>query len=190
MREIELLIDETGEWIDRISLVDEPAIEKDFIAFAKEHQIFSADEEKHIITGAVMIPEKRMYREDEKGGYYVYFSEDTIREAAYRWLKENKNHKFNLDHSTDTNAVSVIESWIVEDPDNDKSSAMGFKSIPKGTWFISAKVEDETIWEAIKNGTFNGFSIEGMFHFEDPVIEEAEEFLKEFEKNRESYTNK
>lgn len=182
MKEIELLISPEGEWINRISLVDEPAIEQDFLAFSKTHQLFSADEEKRIIVGPVMIPEKRMYRDDSNGsGFYVYFSEETVRVAAHRWLMEDRNHKFNLDHSTDTASVSVIESWLVDDPDMDKSKALGFTAIPKGTWFIAAKIEDDHVWEAVKSGQFHGFSIEGIFHFEDPVIAEAEEFLKEFE---------
>lgn len=189
MKEIELFINEEGEWLDRISLVDEPAIETDFMAFAKEHLMFSIDNDKHIITGPVMIPEKRMWR-NNFGGCYVYFSAETIKEAAYRWLIENRNHSFNLDHKNDTYSVSIIESWITEDTEKDKSTALGFTDIPKGTWFVSAKVDNDELWSKIKSGEFNGFSIEGTFilgefekqhnKYEQDVIKEAEEFLKDF----------
>lgn len=181
MTEIELFLNPEGEWLNRIALVDEPAIEADFMAFAKEHLMFSADEERRIITGPVMIPDKRMYRNWE-GGVMVYFSAETIREAAYRWLLENKNHEFNLQHQDSIASISVIESWIVEDPEKDKSAYLGFTDIPKGTWFISCKIMDESVWQAIKSGEFNGFSVEGMFAYIQPdPIRQAEEFLKTIE---------
>lgn len=186
MKEIELFINDDGEWIDRISLVEEPAIETDFMAFAKEHMMFSTDDDKQILTGPVMIPDKRMYR-NYNGGCMVYFSAATIREAAYRWIKENKSHCFNIDHNTDIHSVSVIESWIVEDPMQDKSAFLGFTDIPTGTWFISCKIDDPELWAMIKSGEFNGFSVEGLFRFYEPeefsIIREAEEYLESVEKN-------
>lgn len=183
-KEVELFIDDEGRWLQKISLVDEPAIETDFMKFNAELK-FSADTDKRIITGPAMIPEKRMWR---KEGFYVYFSEDTIRECAYRWLKEDMNHEFNLDHSDNTSAVSVIESWIVEDMNNDKSAVLGF-SVPKGTWMVSCKVDDDSLWEKIRSGEFNGFSVEGVFTYfrkdertaEENIIADAEEFLRTYD---------
>lgn len=181
---IELTLTENGEWIDSISLVEDPAIEVDFMTFGKEHFEFKTDDEKHIITGAVMVPDKKMWR-NNFGGCWVYFSEDTCRNAAYRWLMENKNHSFSIHHQNELKDVSVIESWVKED-EADKSTALGFTNIPRGTWFISAKVDDEDLWQAIKNGEVNGFSIEGVFKLEEPedeekqIIKEAEDFLKQF----------
>lgn len=179
MKEIELYIDEKGEWIERISLVEEPAIEMDFMKFGKE-KLFFADAEKRIITGAVMIPEKRMWR-NSNGGCYVYFSKDTVEKCAHRFLMEGKNKQFNLGHSTDTDKVSIVESWL-KVSEADKSSALGFTNVPVGTWFISCKVESPEIWGEIKSGEFNGFSIEGVFQYDDEteVIREAEEFLGGF----------
>lgn len=181
-KEVELFIDEEGRWLDKISLVDVPAIETDFLCFNKEQELkFSANDEKRIITGPAMIPEKRMWRNE---GFYVYFSEDTIRKCAYRWLKEDMNHQFNLNHNNNTSSVSVIESWIVEDSENDKSAALGF-NLPKGTWMVSCKIDDENLWADIKSGKFNGFSVEGLFTFykdfkseDEQIIEEAEEFVR------------
>ena len=190
MKTIELFIDENGEWIERISLVEDPAIESDFLCFGKE-KLYFADEEKHIITGAVMIPDFKMWR-NTNGGCWVYFSEQTVRDCAYRFLKENRTHQFNLDHKTDTDDVYIIESWVKEN-ELDKSTALGFEKMPKGTWFISCKVDSPELWNEIKSGEFKGFSIEGTFLFNDSeakandsstksederIIEEAEKFLR------------
>lgn len=188
-KEVELYIDENGEWLEKISLVELPAIESNFLCFSKEDTFkFALEDEQRIITGPVMIPEKRMLRLDEYGNeYYVYFSAETIKQAAYRWLQENMNHQFNLEHSKNTNKVDVIESWIVNDSRNDKAASLGF-SLPKGTWMMSCKVNDEDLWRSIKEGEYNGFSVEGMFRYDDEtfnkvlsdeekIIKEAEEFL-------------
>lgn len=189
MKEVELYIDENGEWLEKISLVELPAIESNFLCFSKEDTFkFALEDEQRIITGPVMIPEKRMLRIDEYGNeYYVYFSAETIKQAAYRWLQENMNHQFNLEHSKNTNKVDVIESWVINDQHNDKANSLGF-SLPKGTWMMSCKVNDEDLWRSIKEGEYNGFSVEGMFRYEDEtfnkvltddekIIREAEEFL-------------
>lgn len=188
-KEVELYIDENGEWLEKISLVELPAIESNFLCFSKEDTFkFALEDEQRIITGPVMIPEKRMLRLDEYGNeYYVYFSAETIKQAAYRWLQENMNHQFNLEHSKNTNKVDVIESWVINDQHNDKANSLGF-SLPKGTWMMSCKVNDEDLWKSIKEGEYNGFSVEGMFRYDDEtfnkvlsdeekIIREAEEFL-------------
>lgn len=176
----ELKLTEAEEWIDNISLVAEPAIEVDFMAFAKERPFKFSDEDKHIITGAVMIPDKKMWRKDF-GGCYVYFSADTCNKAAQRWLMDGKNRSFSVHHNEEVKSVSVVESWV-KVSEQDKSTALGFTNIPNGTWFISAKVEDEGLWQAIKSGEVNGFSIEGVFSIvetdeESSIIREAEDWL-------------
>lgn len=180
MKEIELFINEEGEWCDRISLVENPAIMSDFMAFAAVKQNFTTDHERHIITGAVMVPDMRIYRNDEHGEYMVYFSAETIEKIAHKWIREDMSAAFNLDHTTDTRKVNVIESWLKSDMSADKSVALGLPGdLPVGTWFISAKVDDESIWQQIKAGAFNGFSIQGIFHTEQPQEDISdEEFLQ------------
>lgn len=179
METIELYIDNNGEWIERIALVEEPAIESDFLCFGKE-KLYFADEDKHLITGAVMIPNLKMWR-NTNGGCYVWFSKDTVKECAYRFLKEGKNRMFNLGHKDATDKICIVESWV-KSGTADKSVELGIQA-PVGTWFITCKVENEKIWQEIKAGEFKGFSIEGSFLFDDrteeeKVIEEAEAFLK------------
>lgn len=179
MVDIELfaLPDET---ITDISLVEYPAIEKNWLCFSKDKKeyVFSSDE-KHIITGAVLIPDKRIYRNDASGEYNVYFSKDTIKRISEQFFSDFKNKSFTLEHGDNTNAVVITESWIKES-DIDKSVQLGLDA-PIGTWFISAKVNNESLWQDIKSGKYQGFSIAGYFNTlttEEQIIAEAEEWLK------------
>lgn len=178
MLEIELfaLPDET---LTDISLVEFPAIESNWMCFSKDKRtyILSADE-RHVITGAALIPDKRIYRNDASGEYCVFFSKDTVRKIAEQFLSDFKNKSFTLEHGENTNSVSVVESWIKES-DADKSVALGL-DVPVGSWIISAKVNDEALWKRIKAGEFNGFSIAGSFSGsvdDQSVLDEAESYL-------------
>ena len=172
---IELLIDMEDLEGYKISLVDEPANESYFLAFQanKTKMMFAADEDKHIITGAVLIPQMKIYRRDERGEYYVFFNDETVKKIAYAFLSDGKVNDFNLNHSTETQGVKIIESFI--------STTDGERGIdaPAGSWLISAKVDDEKIWKAIKDGKFNGFSLEGTFFYD--VVNEDEKIIKEAE---------
>lgn len=180
MLEIELF-PEINETLTDISLVKYPATESTWLCFSKDNvktYIFS-DNEKQIITGAVLIPNQRIYRRDGENEYYVFFSEDTIRIIAEQYFNSFKNKSFTLEHSYNTNDVTVIESWIVENPDMDKSTALGLE-LSKGTWVMSAKVNSKDLWDRIKSGEFNGFSVAGLFStdsVENQIIKEAEELI-------------
>jgi hypothetical protein len=154
--------DETG--ISLISLVDEPAIMVKGMAF-KNTSIMSFKEvgDKQIIVGPALIPDMRIYREDEKyGKYYVIFSKETIEKMVEKFNKYGSNRKINIDHSNMMVDAFIIEDWIVEDIVYDKSRKYGIE-VPVGTYMIMVKIEDKKFWnEEIKgNGKF-GFSIEGM----------------------------
>ena len=187
MIEIELFpqIDET---LTDISLVKYPANESIWLTFAKQNKPiyhFSSDE-RMVLTGAVLIPEQRIYRRDGNDEYYVYFSADTIRTISEQFLTHFKNQSFTLEHGDNTNDVSIVESWIVEDSENDKSNALGL-NLPKGSWVISAKVNSPDLWQRIKvDKEFEGFSVAGMFCVnklaEEEVIEEAERVVNEYDK--------
>ena len=126
----------------------------------------SVDTDKMIITGPVMIPNIDILRIDENTGEYYncFFSEETIVKASSQYLKNSNHNKANFDHSEEfTNEVYIIESWIVENPDMDKSKALGFKDVTKGTWFATYKVANKELWNQLKSSDFSGFSIEGIF---------------------------
>jgi len=165
MNFIELVIDEEAELygIDAISLVEQPAIESDFIAMnAQLLQFKTQDEEKRIVMGAALIPDKPIYRKSGDEEYYVYFSKKTVRRAMELYLKNGNQANATLEHEHKINGLHVVESWIVEG-EQDKSRMYGLE-VPVGTWMVSMKVENDAIWEKfVKEGSVKGFSIEGYF---------------------------
>ncbi len=165
---IELIIDEENEisGIEAISVVENPAIEEDFIAL-KEHKdikLAEVDAEKRILMGPALIPNKKIFRkgEDDDNDYYIYFSEDTVRKASELFFIKSKHQNSTFEHSFELSDMSVVESWLIEDPNKDKAAAYGF-DLPKGTWMVSMKVLNDDVWKAVKEGEVKGFSIEGYF---------------------------
>ena len=154
-----------------ISLVESPAIEEDFIYMAEQEpiKIQMSSDEKHMLYGAVLVPERPIYRISEDGDeYYLEFSKESIEKMAQDFLKEDRQHNFTLDHNDDATEVYVVESWIKEDMYKDKSVALGLsETLPIGTWLIGAKINNVNTWERIKNGELKGFSVESMISLED-----------------------
>ena len=153
--------------VDEVAFVHDPAIQELWVAMANEVTKLFLSEDKMIVTGPALVPNKLIYRVHPKTGaeYYIRFSEETIQAIVQRYFTQNKQINFNLEHNKENDVQGVIlESWIVEDPSMDKSAAMGFKQLQKGTWMISVKVEDQKFWnEYVKTGEVRGFSIEGSF---------------------------
>lgn len=153
-----------------ISMVDEPAIEQDFIALAKDKEevkVTLASEERHICYGPVLIPEKDIYRNNGKQEFYINFSEESIQKMSQDFMKEYRQHEVNLQHSDEqASDVFVVESWLVEDPYKDKANYLGF-NVPKNTWMIGMKVNNDEVWNKIKSGELNGFSVESLISLEE-----------------------
>ena len=167
MKVIELFIDEEAlmSGIDAISIVEQPAIEENFVALKDEIKVELADvdKEKRILMGAALIPNKKIYRRDREDEYYIYFSEDTVRKASELFLMKGNQNKSTLEHQAELSGLSVVESWIVEDETHDKSRKYGLK-MPIGTWMVSMKVNNDEVWnDYVKTGKVKGFSIEGYF---------------------------
>lgn len=142
---------------------------------------FKSVEEKMEITGVAMTPNKDILRKDESGKYYYcWFSEDTIKKAAHIFLKNGNNTMANFDHnqSSFTDKISISESWIVNDPNNDKLNSLGFTDISKGDWAITYKVEDKELWNEIKKNGFTGFSIEGIFGEYERLMKEDKDLSR------------
>ena len=175
---IELIIDEndlqTG--IHAVSVVHSPAIEENFIALSKhEIELKEVDTEKKILMGAALVPNKQILRADKDGnGYYIYFSEDTIKKASELFLMRSNQNNATLEHKEKLNGMSVVESWVIDNPKMDKSKEYGF-NLPKGTWMISMKVNNEDIWNDVKAGKVKGFSIEGYFADKYEMSQEKDE---------------
>ena len=164
---IELFLDEENEHsgIEAISVVESPAIESDFIALKnQEIKMAEVDKEQRILMGAALIPNKPIYRKNEKGdGYYVFFSSKTVKKASEMFFIKGNQSKATLEHQMSVNNLTVVESWLVDDPKMDKSVNYGL-DVPKGTWMVSMKVNNDKIWnDYVKTGKVKGFSIEGFF---------------------------
>jgi hypothetical protein len=184
MEVYELFIEEDSEFsgVEAISIVEEPAIEADFVAL-KVHkmQMAEVNAEKRILMGPALIPNKKIYRRSEEGDeYYIFFSEDTVRKASQLFLSKGNQNNSTLEHQYQLKGMSVVESWIVEDEKKDKS-ALYELNMPKGTWMVSVKVNNEEVWEEfVKTGKVKGFSIEGYFSDStDRPKEQVEEDLCE-----------
>jgi hypothetical protein len=155
--------------VESIALVEEPAIEINFMCFSSEKKaqlnMSIADKEKRIITGPVLIPEQLIYRIDKKTNkeYFVFFSEETISNIAEKFMLEKRNSEVNIEHEQPVNDISILEIWLVADPNMDKSKSLGY-NVPKGSLMMSYKVNNDDVWNnLIKTGLVKGFSIEGSF---------------------------
>ena len=181
MEIIELLIDENKieSGINAVSVVESPAIEENFVALKKhEVELKEVDGEKRILMGAALVPNKQIYRKNGDKEFYIYFSEDTIRKASELFLMRANQNNATLEHEKKMlDGMSVVESWIIEDEKQDKSAKYGF-NLPKGTWMISMKVNNDEIWNKVKAGEVKGFSIEGYF------VDKYEMSLQETEDDR------
>tara|TARA_R110000822_G_scaffold35184_1_gene99273 strand:- start:1461 stop:2069 length:609 start_codon:yes stop_codon:yes gene_type:complete len=167
MKLIELILDENEflSGINAISLVEYPAIEEDFIALNSDRKIEFAtqSEEKRLLMGAALVPNKPIYRKEGGEEFYVYFTKETIRRASEMFFQNGNQNNSTLEHEVDLKGLSVVESWIIEDEEYDKSRKYGL-NLPIGTWMVSMKVNNPEVWEGyVKSGKVKGFSIEGYF---------------------------
>ena len=170
--------DETG--LDFVSLVEAPAIQKDFLAFAEITQRFAIqDEEKRIVTGAAMIADLPIYRRDDiRGEYYVVFDKESIFKIAKKWARSNQYNSVNAHHKTPiADGVSLFESYII-DRQRGVMPPMGFEEVADGSWFVSYLIDNEDVWSKVKSGEFKGFSVEGVFDFPADADEQLIEQMK------------
>lgn len=180
---IELLIDENKleEGIDAISLVESPAIEENFVALSKQEiQLKTIDEEKRIIIGLALIPDMEIYRRQGDYEYNIIFSKETVRKASELYLKRLKIHNSTLEHKEKTDGVYTIESWIVEDPKNDKTNIYNLNAT-EGSWAVVQRIENDDVWNDIKLGKYKGLSIEGIFSEKESKSELSKELTEEEE---------
>lgn len=167
----EFIFDPEKDEFSAISLVTQPAIEKNFQYFSDEKikECFSYDEEQHIITGPFLMPDTFIYRSNEGDDFYGFFSKETVETMFYRFMKDKKLSNITLNHENLdlpleerlVDGVYIIEAWIVKDKNMDKSKLLNI-DIKDGTIMTSMKVENMDVWKGIKDGTYQGFSIESF----------------------------
>ena len=154
-----------------ISMVYAPAIQEEFISLSKEEelqQVFLEEDAKHIVYGAVLVPERDIYRNNGKNEYYISFSSDSIEKMSQDFMREYRQHEVKVDHKDIANEVCVVESWLKSDLYKDKSVALGLnENLPVGTWFCGMKVNNVETWNRIKNGELKGFSVESLLSLEE-----------------------
>jgi len=122
------------------------------------------DEDQRIVVAPAMVPNNLIRRVDDKGmEYFVYFSKETVADIAEKYFANNFTNNTNINHDgATTKENTVLESWIVQDTNHDKSNLYGF-NVPEGTWMMSMRINNDTTWQKIKEGELTGFSIEGSF---------------------------
>lgn len=151
----------------KISLVDDPAVMSNFLAFDNDKKVLMysiESEEKRLVFGVVMRCDFPIYRYDSKHGeFYIMYSADTIREMAEKYLVENRQNDVNTMHEegSDVKDVDMVQYFI---KDSAKGvNPIGFENISDGSLFAEFHVNNDDVWNAIKDGTYKGFSLEGIF---------------------------
>ena len=166
----ELVLQDEEDGVFANSFVESGAIERDFVFFGKEVNFQAVSDEKRLVAGPLLIPNKKILRMQGDGTpYYVFFTPETIEKIARKFMKNKYNGEVTVEHGSKVNDVYLTESWIIEQSVKDKSNIYGF-TLPKGSWFGVYKVDNDSVWEKVKNGTFKGFSIEGLFEHKVSTI--------------------
>lgn len=153
--------------VNFIGLVDRPAIEKNFQAFNEHKARFILNEDKHIISGPAMIADLPIYRNDPKlGEYYVVFDKQAIQAIVEKFSAKGYLQNFNLfhDEQQQVSDVTIFNSFI-SNKELGINPMAGFEDVADGSWFISAKVNNEDVWQKVKQGIIKGFSVEGIFNY-------------------------
>jgi hypothetical protein len=196
-----MTIDETDNesGVFAISLVRDPAISELWVALSKQQHVIKLAQvgDKRELIGLVLVPDREILRIDENGEeYYITFPTDVVAKAAELYLKRQYNNSATIEHQESVEGISVTESWIVENPEIDKTKLYGIDA-PQGSWAIKMKIYNEDIWENyVKTSDIRGFSLEGLFGYEpismssvnqmseeDKIVNEIKSLLSEYSTN-------
>jgi hypothetical protein len=153
--------------VNYLGLVEKPAIDKNFQAFKEHAAKFVINEEKKIISGPAMIADLPIYRSDDSlGEYYVVFNKPAIQTIVEKFSAKGYLKNFNLFHdpAQKVDDVTVFNSFII-DTELGINPPSNFTDLPNGSWFITAKVNNEDVWNKVKTGEIKGFSVEGIFTY-------------------------
>ena len=172
--------------LNTISLVSKPAIETDFQLFGQLTPLqFSLNEEKRIAFGPAIVADKPIYREKADGTpYYVVFTKEVIEQIVTDVFKSDKLERFeghpilglsyNLEHSgVPVDGIYLIESFISRPGLN----PIGFEEVAEGSWFVSLKIDNDEVWQQLKEGKFRGFSIEALVDIEEQLPDPLDEVI-------------
>lgn len=167
--------DDTGMFV--VSLVDEPAVEVDFLAFDKQTEQLEfaiQDEEQRKVLGVVMIPNKLIYRRDSNGfEYLIKYEPDTIHQMVEKFFRDVNPNNVDTDHNFELVEGVVLSQAFFKNTEKGINPA-GFEDLPDDTLFFEYHILNDEIWNGIKEGTWKGFSLAGYFNVE-PVEMKKEE---------------
>lgn len=152
-----------GFGVFAISAVDKPAIKQNYVYFSEQQQVmFALQEEQRIVFAPALIPDQKIYRNVEGEEFNLTVSRDTIQKIAIDFAKNNRMNNVNIEHQNELiSGVTMFQSLVTDE--HTVTSVKGFEDLPIGTWFIGAKVNNDEIWNGIKEGKYNGWSIHAMF---------------------------
>lgn len=184
MRKIKkYFVNEEDSAVLAMSLVEEPAIESNFIALQKEEDktyVALQSEDKHLIYGAALRPDFQIYRNDGVEEYYIEFSKEAVEKLSRDFLKNGFQGNFTQAHKNEIEGVTVAESWIKMDMEKDKSLALGLDpSLPIGTWFLGSYCNNAEVWEKVKKGEFRGYSVEAVCSIGEQEFEAQEQVMED-----------
>lgn len=178
LQRIELTIKDIEDGIFAVSLVQNPAIELPFVALSSEEiSLKVIDEEKQIVVGYALIPEKVIPRRHKEKMFEVTFSAETVRYAAEMYMKQLNLNNVTVEHKKKVSDIGIIESWITEDVKHDKINLYGLEPVIGG-WAIIMKVDNKEEWTKVKSGEYLGFSIEGKFSGFEQLLSEQTKTLE------------
>lgn len=194
MKVYDVVLNDGEKGVYSISVVEDPAMEGMFLALSKDHKVqqpiklAEVNPEKRILMGLALEPDKKIYRNMDGEEFFIQFSKETIEKAAHLFLSNGYQNQSSLEHQLELKGLSVVESWIIEDDVNDKSRKYGLDH-PVGSWMVSMKVNDDTLWnDFVKTGLIKGFSIDGLFSLQEvklnkedmskSILEDLKDFFK------------
>lgn len=182
----EVKFDDAESIFNNIALVTEPAILETFIQLSKQDEVkvqMKINEEQRIVSGPALIPDEPIYRNQGGRQFYIKYTADTIKQMALNFFRTNRQNEGNVEHSFSVNGITFFESYLLNKERG--ICPKEFEDLPDGTWILSAKVNNDEVWELVKNGTLTGFSIsiEGVKLEEEKVIDTLEELMDYLKNN-------
>jgi hypothetical protein len=174
---MDILDDMNG--IEIISLVDRPAVEKEFIAFNEEKVQFAVNDEKRVVTGVALIPGQKIYRRTEDGKeFYMTFTKEAVERIAVKFFADHNTTNVNLQHEFNVNGCVYFESYLTNKERGIYPTEFG--ELPDSTWIVSCKILNDDVWKLVKEGVLRGFSIEGVLNVVDeekPVLNSIDDLV-------------
>ena len=178
--------EETDKGVYAISVVENPAMQSNFIALSEQTKIKLAevDDKKFLLAGVVLVPERDVYRNQDGKEFNIRFSKDTIEGVANNFLKQGYQNNSSVEHETKIEGVSIVQSWVVKDPEQDTANAYGLpkEDIKEGSWIVLYKCDNKDIYNKALSGEIKGFSIDGLFSLEKVNLKSEFKMKEEFEK--------